>query len=324
MENTFGSRVDLNNISNAAEKIKKEIGKYVIGQTQMTELLLIALLADGHVLLEGVPGVAKTLTAKLLAQTIHADFKRIQFTPDLMPSDIVGTAIFNNKTNEFEFRKGPLFSNVVLADEINRAPAKTQAALFEAMEERQITSDGTTYKLQPPFIVLATQNPVEQEGTYRLPEAQLDRFLFKIEVHYPSLDQETEILKTFHEKKNKIDFSTIERVLNAADIIALRETVAGIHIEDNLLKYIAQIVNETRNNSWLFLGASPRASLAILNAAKACAALRGKDFVTPDEIKFVAPHVLKHRVIITPEKEMEGITTNEVVNKMIEKIEVPR
>jgi len=324
MENTFGSRVDLHNISNAAEKIKKEIGKYVIGQTQMTELLLIALLADGHVLLEGVPGVAKTLTAKLLAQTIHADFKRIQFTPDLMPSDIVGTAIFNNKTNEFEFRKGPLFSNVVLADEINRAPAKTQAALFEAMEERQITSDGTTYKLPPPFIVLATQNPIEQEGTYRLPEAQLDRFLFKIEVHYPSLDQETEILKTFHEKKNKIDFSTIERVLNASDIMALRETVAGIHIEDNLLKYIAQIVNETRNNSWLFLGASPRASLAILNASKACAALRGKDFVTPDEIKFVAPHVLKHRVIITPEKEMEGITTNEVVNKMIEKIEVPR
>lgn len=324
MENTFGSRIDLNNISNAAEKIKKEIGKYVIGQTQMTELLLIALLADGHVLLEGVPGVAKTLTAKLLAQTIHADFKRIQFTPDLMPSDIVGTAIFNNKTNEFEFRKGPLFSNVVLADEINRAPAKTQAALFEAMEERQITSDGTTYKLPPPFIVLATQNPIEQEGTYRLPEAQLDRFLFKIEVHYPSLDQEIEILKTFHEKKNKIDFSTIERVLNAIDILALRETVSGIHIEDNLLKYIAQIVNETRNNSWLFLGASPRASLAILNASKACAALRGKDFVTPDEIKFVAPHVLKHRVIITPEKEMEGVTTNEVVNKMIEKIEVPR
>lgn len=324
MENTFSNRVDLNNISNAAEKIKKEIAKYVIGQTQMTELLLIALLADGHVLLEGVPGVAKTLTAKLLAQTIHADFKRIQFTPDLMPSDIVGTAVFNNKTNEFEFRKGPLFSNVVLADEINRAPAKTQAALFEAMEERQITSDGTTYKLAAPFIVLATQNPIEQEGTYRLPEAQLDRFLFKIEVHYPSLDQETEILKTYHEKKNKVDFSSIERVLNASDINSLRETVSSIHIEDNLLKYIAQIVNETRNNSWLFLGASPRASLAILNASKACAALRGKDFVTPDEIKFVAPHVLKHRVIITPEKEMEGITTNEVVNKMIEKIEVPR
>jgi len=324
MENTFSNRVDLNNISNAAEKIKKEIAKYVIGQTQMTELLLIALLADGHVLLEGVPGVAKTLTAKLLAQTIHADFKRIQFTPDLMPSDIVGTAVFNNKTNEFEFRKGPLFSNVVLADEINRAPAKTQAALFEAMEERQITSDGTTYKLAAPFIVLATQNPIEQEGTYRLPEAQLDRFLFKIEVHYPSLEQETEILKTYHEKKNKVDFSSIERVLNASDINALRETVSGIHIEDNLLKYIAQIVNETRNNSWLFLGASPRASLAILNASKACAALRGKDFVTPDEIKFVSPHVLKHRVIITPEKEMEGITTNEVVNKMIEKIEVPR
>jgi len=324
MENTFENRVDLNNISNAAEKIKKEIAKYVIGQTQMTELLLIALLADGHVLLEGVPGVAKTLTAKLLAQTIHADFKRIQFTPDLMPSDIVGTSVFNNKTNDFEFRKGPLFSNVVLADEINRAPAKTQAALFEAMEERQITSDGNTYKLSAPFIVLATQNPIEQEGTYRLPEAQLDRFLFKIEVHYPSLEQETEILKTYHEKKNKIDFNSIERVLNASDITALRETVANIHVEHNLLKYIAQIVNETRNNSWLFLGASPRASLAILNSAKACAALRGKDFVTPDDIKFVAPHVLKHRVIITPEKEMEGVTTNEIVNKMIEKIEVPR
>jgi MoxR-like ATPase len=324
MENSFSNRVDLNNINSASEKIKSEIGKFIIGQQEMVDLLLIALLADGHVLIEGVPGVAKTLTAKLLAKTFHADFKRIQFTPDLMPSDIIGTSVFNAKTNDFEFRKGPLFANIVLADEINRAPAKTQAALFEAMEERQITSDGTTYPLGFPFMVLATQNPIEQEGTYRLPEAQLDRFLFKIEVRYPSLEQEIEILSASHGKKNKIDFDLVERVLNATDIRALRETIGNIHIESNLLKYIAQIVHETRNNTWLFLGASPRASLAILNASKACAALRGRDFVSPDDIKYVTPHILKHRVITTPEKEMEGINSTEVVKKIIEKIEVPR
>lgn len=324
MENSFSNRVDLQHINQASEKIKAEIGKYIVGQQEMVDLLLIALLADGHVLIEGVPGVAKTLTAKLLAKTFHADFKRIQFTPDLMPSDIIGTSVFNAKTNDFEFRKGPVFANIVLVDEINRAPAKTQAALFEAMEERQITNDGTTYPLGFPFMVLATQNPIEQEGTYRLPEAQLDRFLFKIEVKYPDLEQETEILRSFHEKKNKVDFDTIERVLSNTNIRSLRDTVGNIHVEHNLLKYIAQIIHETRNNTWLFLGASPRASLAILNASKACAALRGRDFVSPDDIKYVAPHILKHRVITTPEKEMEGVTSTEVIKKIVEKIEIPR
>lgn len=324
MENSFTNRTNLSHINSAAEKIKAEIGKYIVGQSQMTDLLLIALLADGHVLIEGVPGVAKTLTAKLLARTIHADFKRIQFTPDLMPSDIVGTSVFNAKTSDFEFRRGPLFANIVLADEINRAPAKTQAALFEAMEERQITSDGTTYKLGFPFMVLATQNPIEQEGTYRLPEAQLDRFLFKIEVNYPDLEQETQILHLFHQKKNKVDFDTVQAVITEADLKALRETMGDIHVEQNILKYIAQLVHETRNNTWLFLGASPRASLAVLAASKACAALQGRDFVSPDDVKFVLPHVLKHRVILTPEKEMEGLTSSEVINKIIEKIEVPR
>src|ERR1700741_5315420 len=317
-------RTDVSQLSEAVNKIKTEIGKVIIGQEQMIEFLIAALLANGHVLIEGVPGVAKTLTAKLLAKTFHADFKRIQFTPDLMPSDIIGTSVFNAKTNDFEFRKGPLFANIVLADEINRAPAKTQAALFEAMEERQITNDGTTYPLGFPFMVLATQNPIEQEGTYRLPEAQLDRFLFKIEVKYPDLEQETEILKSFHEKKSKVDFETIERVLSNEDIKSLRETVGNIHVEHNLLRYIAQVIHETRNNTWLFLGASPRASLAILGAAKACAALRGRDFVSPDDIKYVAPHILKHRVITTPEKEMEGVTSTEVIKKIIEKIEIPR
>jgi MoxR-like ATPase len=324
MENQFSSRIDLGQVQQSAGNIKAEIAKHIVGQSEMVELLTIAVLADGHVLLEGVPGVAKTLTAKLLAKTIGADFKRIQFTPDLMPSDIVGTSIFNVKTSEFEFRKGPLFANIILADEINRSPAKTQAALFEAMEERQITSDGTTHQLGSPFMVLATQNPVEQEGTYRLPEAQLDRFLFKIEVNYPSLENETEILKNFHERKNVIDISNISVVLHSSDIRSIREKVYSVHAENNLLSYIAGIVNRTRNNTSLFLGASPRASISILNASKACAAIRGRDFITPDDIKFVAPHVLKHRIILTPEKEMEGISPNEVIAQLLEKIEVPR
>lgn len=324
MENQFNSRIDLGQVQQSVAGIKAEIAKHIVGQQEMTELLIIAVLADGHVLLEGVPGVAKTLTAKLLAKTIHAEFRRIQFTPDLMPSDIVGTSVFNAKTSEFEFRKGPLFANIILADEINRSPAKTQAALFEAMEERQVTSDGITYKLEYPFMVLATQNPIEQEGTYRLPEAQLDRFLFKIEVNYPSMENETEILKNFHERRNVIDLEKVAAILNASDIRSIRDKVYSVHVENNLLSYIAGIVNSTRNNTSLFLGASPRASIAILNAAKACAALRGRDFITPDDIKFVAPHILKHRIILTPEKEMEGVSVNEVITQILEKLEIPR
>lgn len=320
----FTNRTDLTQVQAKAAEIKKQIAVHIVGQEHMVDLLLIALFADGHVLLEGVPGVAKTLTAKLLAKTIRADFKRIQFTPDLMPSDIIGTSVFNVKSNEFEFKPGPLFGNIILADEINRAPAKTQAALFEAMEERQITVDGKTRMLGVPFMVLATQNPIEQEGTYRLPEAQLDRFLFKVEAGYPTHEEEARILNNFHERKNVIDINSIREVITADDIKAIREAVFSIRVENNLILYIAQIVNETRNNPSLFLGASPRASIAILNGAKASAALRGRDFIIPDDIKYVAPHVLKHRVVLTPEKEMEGKTTTDVVRGILDKLEVPR
>jgi len=290
----------------------------------MLEMLIISILTDGHSLIEGVPGVAKTLTAKLLAKTLAVDFSRIQFTPDLMPSDILGTSIFNVKTSEFEFKKGPVFSNIVLIDEINRAPAKTQAALFEIMEERQVTMDGTEYKMQPPFLVFATQNPVEQEGTYALPEAQLDRFLFKINVPYPSLEEEINILENEHNRKDVLVLESVEQVLNAKQIAEYQHTIKQIIIENNLLKYIAAIVDNTRSNANLFLGASPRASLAIMNASKALAAMNGRDFVTPDDIKKIAPSVLRHRIMLTPEREMEGITADKVVVQIIETIEIPR
>ncbi|MCW3076826.1 MAG: MoxR family ATPase [Bacteroidetes bacterium] len=324
MENQFENRTDLSALTEKTQQVKAEIAKYIVGQQQLIDFLLIAILADGHVLIEGVPGVAKTLTAKLMAKAIDADFKRIQFTPDLMPSDIIGTAIFNIKTSEFEFKKGPLFANIVLTDEINRSPAKTQAALFEAMEERQITVDGTTYKLDEPFIVLATQNPIEQEGTYRLPEAQLDRFLFKINVDYPSLEEEGTMLLNFHNNQHKIDLSTINKVLGKDSLKELRSIVSKIIVEDHLIKYITQIVNSTRKNPALFLGASPRASLAILNAAKANACLQNRDFVTPDDIKYVCFPVLRHRIMLTPEKEMEGILADAVIQQIIDKIEVPK
>jgi MoxR-like ATPase len=325
MEETgFQNRLDLSGLKQAVDSIKGEISKIIVGQEEMTELLIAAILADGHVLIEGVPGVAKTLAAKLLARTISVDFSRIQFTPDLMPSDIIGTNVYNLKLSDFQFKKGPLFANIVLIDEINRAPAKTQSALFEAMEERQITVEGSTYPLAAPFIVLATQNPVEQEGTYRLPEAQLDRFIFKIEVGYPNLENETKIISDFHERKHVINIDSIKGVLSPADIKKCREDVSSVVIEANLLTYIAKIVHNTRNNPSLYLGASPRASIAILASAKAIAAMRGRDFVTPDDIKFVAVPVLKHRIILTPEKEMEGVTANEVIKQIIEKIEIPR
>ncbi len=324
MENEFKNRIDLSGLTEKTQQVKNEIAKYIVGQQQLVDFLLIAILADGHVLIEGVPGVAKTLTAKLLARAIDADFKRIQFTPDLMPSDIIGTTIFNTKTSDFQFKKGPLFANIVLTDEINRSPAKTQAALFEAMEERQITVDGTTYKLDEPFMVLATQNPIEQEGTYRLPEAQLDRFLFKINVDYPSIEEEGTMLMNFHANKHKIDLDKINKVLHKDAVLELRKLVSQIIIEENLIKYIAQIVYATRKNPGLFLGASPRASLAILHSAKACACLQNRDFVTPEDIKYVCFPVLRHRIMLTPEKEMEGIQVDAIIQQIIDKVEVPR
>lgn len=320
----FNSRIDLKNLQEAVGKIKAELGKVIVGQHDMLEMLIISILTDGHSLIEGVPGVAKTLTAKLLAKTLDVHFSRIQFTPDLMPSDILGTSIFNVKNSEFEFKKGPIFSNIVLIDEINRAPAKTQAALFEIMEERQVTMDGTEYKMQPPFLVFATQNPVEQEGTYALPEAQLDRFLFKINVPYPSLEEEINILENAHNRKDAFVLDSVVRVLNAQQIAEYQHTIKQIIIESNLLKYIAAIVDNTRTNANLFLGASPRASLAIMNASKALAAMNGRDFVTPDDIKKIAPSVLRHRIMLTPEREMEGITADKVVQQIIETIEIPR
>jgi MoxR-like ATPase len=320
----FNSRIDLKNLEEAVQKIKKEMGKVIVGQHEMLEMLIVSILADGHSLIEGVPGVAKTITAKLLAKTLDVNFSRIQFTPDLMPSDILGTSIFNVKTSEFEFKKGPIFSNIVLIDEINRAPAKTQAALFEVMEERQITMDGKKYKMQPPFLVFATQNPVEQEGTYALPEAQLDRFLFKINVPYPSLEEELIILENEHQRENTAAIDLVEPILSAAQIAEYQATIRKIIIEKNLLKYIAAIVHNTRTNSNLFLGASPRASLGIMTTSKAMAAINGRDFVTPDDIKKVASAVLSHRIMLTPEREMEGLTPIKVVQQIIETIEIPR
>ena len=317
-------RTDLSGLTTAIQRVKEEIGKVIVGQSQMVDLMVAAILADGHVLIEGVPGVAKTLTAKLLAKSIDVQFSRIQFTPDLMPSDVLGTSVFNPQNGSFFYKQGPIFSNIVLIDEINRSPAKTQAALFEVMEEKQITFDGVTYQMPAPFLVLATQNPIEQEGTYRLPEAQLDRFIFKIRVQYPSMEEEIKILQNTHEGKTTHFNDVVLRVLSATEIENYRKQVSGLFIEPKVLEYIARIVHETRNNKALYLGASPRASVAILKGAKAFAAMRGRDFVTPDDVISIAAPVLRHRIILTPEKEMEGGTADEVIETILKKIEVPR
>lgn len=323
-ENLFQQRIDLSGLNKALFEIKNEIGQVIIGQYKMVDLLLIGLLCDGHILIEGVPGVAKTLTAKLMAKIIDADFSRLQFTPDLMPSDVVGTSVFNPREGDFKFKSGPIFSNVVLIDEINRAPAKTQAALFEVMEERQVTIDGVTHYMRMPFLVLATQNPIEQEGTYRLPEAQLDRFLFKIDVKYPTLEEEISILNRQQGKTQLQMIEGVRKLLSPNDIQHYRNLIQSIIVEPKLVEFIAKIVHETRNNPALYLGASPRASLAILRSARANAAIRGRDFVTPEDIVEMAPHVLRHRIILTPEKEMEGITADDLIDNILKSIEVPR
>ena len=320
----FESRINLAPLLESVNEIKKELEKVIVGQHKMIDQLLVSILSNGHVLLEGVPGVAKTITAKLLAKTLNIGFSRIQFTPDLMPSDILGTTIFNLKKSEFEFKKGPIFSNLILIDEINRAPAKTQAALFEVMEERQITIDGNAYILDSPFLVIATQNPIEQEGTYRLPEAQLDRFLFKITIDYPKLDEEILIIQREHLLQDHGKLETIRTLLSALDINTYQALVKQIIVEQNLLEYIAKIVVKTRENAFLYLGASPRASIAILNAAKGFAAIRGRDFVTPEDVKEAAIPVLQHRVMVTPEREMEGITSVEIIKQILESVEIPR
>ena len=318
------NRLDLSRVRAAIDAVKDELLKVIVGQEEMMDLLIAAILCDGHVLIEGVPGIAKTMTAKLLAKTVHAEFSRIQFTPDLMPSDVVGTMVFNMQTSQFYFNEGPVFSNIVLIDEINRAPAKTQSALFEVMEERQVTVDGKTYPMSFPFFVIGTQNPIEQEGTYKLPEAQLDRFLFKINMEYPSLEEEKSILRRFKEDFRQVKTAEVHSVLRGDDIRACQELVEKVHIKDELLDYIAAIIHNTRNNGDLFLGASPRASLAIMKTSKAIAAMNGRDFVIPEDIQYVAYPVLNHRIILTPEREMEGYTTSDVIKDLVKKIEVPR
>jgi MoxR-like ATPase len=318
------NRTDLTEFSAKVGELKEKTGEIIIGQEDTIDLLLTALFADGHVLLEGVPGVAKTLLAKLTAKLIQADFSRIQFTPDLMPSDILGTSVFNLKTNEFEFVKGPVFSEIVLIDEINRAPAKTQAALFEVMEERQVTVDGFTRKMNDVYMVIATQNPVEQEGTYRLPEAQLDRFLMKITVNYPLPEEELLILKRHNEKTHLTRLKDVGPILSKEDLLTFRSMVNHIYIEDSLLKYISDIIIATRNSKAIYLGASPRAGIALLNAAKAFAVLQGRDFVIPDDIKYLAVPVLQHRLMLSAETEMDGRSATAVAKQIIEKIDVPK
>lgn len=323
-EQIFHQRTDLTELNNAVLSIRNEIKKIIVGQDEMVKLIIAALLADGHVLIEGVPGVAKTLTAKLVAKSVYVGFSRIQFTPDLMPSDVLGTPVFNPKEASFEFKKGPVFSNIVLVDEINRAPAKTQSALLEVMEERQATVDGKTYLMASPFMVLATQNPVEQEGTYRLPEAQLDRFLFKIVVPYPTEAEEVSILTQFHSMGNTSAMDMIQPALDAARVTALRQQIKTQIVEEKLLQFIAKLIHQTRNHKSIYLGASPRASLAIMNASKAMAAMNGRDFVTPDDILSVVTPVLRHRIILAPDKEMEGISEDDVIKQIIQGMDVPR
>jgi MoxR-like ATPase len=321
---SFKNRIDLTELQEGISQIKGEISKVIVGQKEMIDMLIASILANGHSLIEGVPGVAKTISAKLLAKSLDIGFSRIQFTPDLMPSDILGTSVFNMKNSEFEFKEGPIFSNMILIDEINRAPAKTQAALFEVMEERQITIDGQKFTMELPFIVLATQNPVEQEGTYRLPEAQLDRFLFKIDIDYPNVEEEVEILNREHNLRGSIKTDQITAHLSKEKINLFQGLVDQIIVESHLIKYIADMIVSTRNNPFLYLGASPRASIAILKASKAFAAMSGRDFVTPEDIKRAAIPVLQHRVIVTPEREMEGVTTKQIIRQIIEAVEIPR
>ena len=310
--------------SRKINELRQQIANVIVGQQQTVDLILTAMLADGHVLIEGVPGVAKTLLAKLVSKLVDARFSRIQFTPDLMPSDVLGTTVFNMKTSEFNFHHGPVFADMILVDEINRAPAKTQAALFEVMEERQATIDGKTHPMGELYTIIATQNPVEQEGTYRLPEAQLDRFIFKISMGYPTAEEEVDILKRHLANRELTRLETIQPTITVSELLEMRAMLKDVFIEESLLRYITEIVQQTRTSRAVFLGASPRASVAILNTSKAYAILSGRNFVTPDDIKTVAPAVLRHRLLLTAEAEMEGYTPDKVAERLIDKVEVPK
>jgi MoxR-like ATPase len=308
------------------ERLIGELQKAIVGQRAVMEQAIVAFLAGGHVLVEGVPGLAKTLFAKALAHTLSSTFKRIQFTPDLMPSDIIGTNVFDLQAKTFSFVAGPIFADIVLVDEINRTPPKTQAALLEAMEERQVTVDGVLHALPSNFFVVATQNPVEYEGTFPLAEAQVDRFLMKISIHYPEAEEEREILRRYHagSRLHSLQQLGVQTVMNAESIDTARKSGEAVVVKKELIHYIVQIVAATRASQRLSLGASPRASLALLQSAKVLAALRGRDFVTPDDVKELAPPVLRHRLILRPEAEIEGHTADSVVAQVLGEVPVPR
>lgn len=323
METEFGSRIDFTVMDEKIRLLRERMARVIIGQQEVVDLLLTALLADGHILIEGVPGVAKTLLAKALSRLIGAGFCRLQFTPDLMPSDVLGTSVFLPSTGKFEFRKGPVFTNILLVDEINRSPAKTQSALFEVMEERQVTNDGVEYPMTFPFMVVATQNPVEHEGTYRLPEAQLDRFMFRIQVDYPQREEEIQVLE-LHEQGSMEAWKEWDAVLSVNDLQELRDVIKGVRVEAKIKAFIVDVIRTTRNTGWLYLGASPRASIALMNGAKAFAALQGRDFVVPDDILRLAVPVLRHRIQLSAEKELEGVTTDQLIGQLIAKVEIPR
>lgn len=317
-------RADFSEIREAVERLRNAIGQRIVGQEKMVELLMVALIARGHILIEGYPGLAKTLTAKLLSKSIDAGFSRIQFTPDLMPSDLLGTHIYNQQTSAFTFRKGPLFSNLILIDEINRAPAKTQSALFEVMEERQVTVEGEQFKMDEPFLIVATQNPVDLEGTYPLPEAQMDRFLFKINIGYPTQEEEAEILHRHLEIRNLHDLQSVDPVMHGKELRAFQHRLPEVHIEEQLLRFIASLVHQTRLHPDILIACSPRASLALLYGSRALAMIRGRDFVIPEDIKDLAIPALNHRIVLTAEKEMEGGKVEEVISQLLVQTEVPR
>ena len=305
------------------QRLMNNISTVIVGKQEVIEYALIALLCRGHVLIEDVPGVGKTTLASALAKSLDCTFRRIQFTPDLMPSDVLGTSVFLPSTGKFEFRQGPVFTNILLVDEINRSPAKTQAALFEVMEERQITNDGVEYAMEFPFMVVATQNPVEHEGTYRLPEAQLDRFMFKILVDYPRKEEEIEVLE-LHDKRSSESWKEQTPVVSVGELSYLREKVHDVHVDGKIKAFIVDIVGTTRDNAWLYLGASPRASIALMNSAKAFAAISGRDFVVPEDVLYLAAPVLRHRVQLSAEKELEGVVVDQVIQQLIAKVEIPR
>lgn len=317
-------RTDLSLIAEKTQQLRDSIAQIVVGQTEAVDLLLTSIVAGGHVLIEGVPGVAKTLTARLLARLIDARFSRVQFTPDLMPSDVLGTTVFNMKSSEFDFHSGPVFADIVLVDEINRAPTKTQAALFEVMEERQVTIDGKTHAMGDVFTIIATQNPVEQEGTYKLPEAQLDRFVMKITMGYPSVDEEVAILDSKKQGMRFAHLDEVQPVLSIDELLHMRAQVGNVRADASLLRYIAEIAQQTRQSKAVYLGASPRASVAVLATSKAYAMINGRDFVTPDDIKFVVPYVYQHRLMLTAEAEMQGFTPFKVAQMLMDKVEVPK